>query len=211
MSRLVCGVGVNDADYVLTVWETTGHVEGTLKQKRVWVCPFYKTWKDMIERCFSEKTKERQPTYKDVTCCEEWLVFSKFKGWMEQQNWEGKQLDKDIIFPDNKVYNPETCAFVSRTTNMFVVACDASRGGYPLGVTWNKAREKFKALCRNPFTKKQEYLGYFLTPEEAHESWRKRKHELAQLVAELETDLRVAEALKKRYSVEEWYPSDVKH
>ena len=48
-------------------------------------------------------------------------------------------------------------------------------------------------------------LGYFSTPEEAHEAWRKRKHELAQLVAATEVDLRVVEALKKRYSFEEWY------
>jgi hypothetical protein len=37
------------------------------------------------------------------------------------------------------------------------------------------------------------------------EAWRKRKHELAQLVAARESDMRVVEALKKRYSFEEWY------
>ena len=43
--------------------------------------------------------------------------------------------------------------------------------------------------------------------EEAHEAWRKRKHELAQLVAAKESDPRVVEALKKKYSIEEWYKS----
>lgn len=124
---------------------------------------------------------------------------------MEKQNWKGKALDKDIIFPNNKVYSPETCAFVSGTTNNFVTARDASRGEWPLGVYWENQAEKYRAQCGNPFTKKREKLGYFNTPEEAHEAWRKRKHELAQLVAETESDPRVVEALKKRYSVEEWY------
>lgn len=205
MRNLVYGVGINDADYVVKKWETVGYVNGKQKLKLIWACPFYETWVGILGRCFNEKWKVRYPTYKDVTCCEEWLLFSNFKHWMEQQDWKGKQLDKDIIVPNNKVYSPETCAFVSGATNKFVIASDASRGEHPLGVYWNRRDKKFQAKCMNHFTKGRDYLGYFDTPEEAHEAWRKRKHELAQLVAELETDVRVIEALKKRYSKEEWY------
>lgn len=204
MKKLGYGVGVNDADYVVMVNETLGYVNGKRRQRRVWVCPFYETWRGMLKRCFSEKLKADSPTYKDVTCCEEWLTFSNFKRWMETQDWEGKQLDKDIIFPNNKVYSPETCAFVSCVTNVFVTASDAARGEWPVGVYWNKKEKKFQSQCCNPFTKKVEYLGRFNCPKEAHEAWRKRKHEYAQLVAELEADPRVSEALKKRYSVKEW-------
>lgn len=211
MGKLVCGVGVNDADYVVQVKETVGCANGKRKQKQVWTCPFYRAWKDMLERCFSSKRKVKNQTYKDVTCCEEWLVFSTFKQWVEQQDWVGKQLDKDIIVPDNKLYSPETCAFVSRVTNSFVTASDASRGEWPLGVYWHTRDKKFRAQCRNPFSKKEEHLGCFDCPKEAHEAWRKRKHDLAQLVAVTETDMRVIEALKKRYSVEKWYSSDVKY
>lgn len=205
MKKLVFGVGVNDADYVVQNKVTTGYVDGKQKMKQVWVCPFYRTWKDMLQRCFSDKWKAKCPTYKDVTCCKEWLTFSNFKGWMEQQDWQGRQMDKDIIFPNNKVYSPETCAFVSRVTNSFILASDAIRGEHPLGVVWKKRNQKFQAQCQNPFMKKKEHLGLFNCPKEAHEAWRKRKHELAQLVAELETDIRVKEALKKRYSTEELY------
>ena len=77
--------------------------------------------------------------------------------------------------------------------------------GYPIGVSLYKRTGRYQAQCENPFTGKNENLGYFSTPEEAHEAWRKRKHELAQLVAATESDPRVVEALKKRYSFEEWY------
>ena len=124
---------------------------------------------------------------------------------MEQQDWHGKCLDKDIIAPGSKLYSPDTCAFVLQATNSFVIASDASRGEYPTGVYLFKRTGEYRASCQNPFTGKNEHLGYFSTPEEAHEVWRKRKHELAQLVAATESDLRIVEALKKRYSVEEWY------
>ena len=124
---------------------------------------------------------------------------------MEQQDWQDKSLDKDIIAPRSRLYSPETCAFVLKATNSFVTARDASRGEYPIGVSLFKRTGKYRAHCNNLFTGKVEHLGYFSTPEEAHDAWRKRKHELAQLVAATESDPRVVEALKNRYSLEEWY------
>jgi hypothetical protein len=94
---------------------------------------------------------------------------------------------------------------VLQATNKFVIANDACRGEYPVGVSLFKPTGKYRASCKNPFTGKLEHLGLFSTTEEAHEAWRKRKHELAQLVAARESDSRVVEALRKRYSFEEWY------
>ena len=140
-----------------------------------------------------------------TSVCSEWLSATSFKKWMEKQDWQGKSLDKDIIVPKSKLYSPDTCAFVLEATNNFVIASDAIRGDYPVGVSLCKRTGKYYASCRNPFTGKTENLGLFSTPEEAHEAWRKRKHELAQFVADTESDMRVVEALKNRYSLEEWY------
>lgn len=199
--RLVCGIGFNDLDYIVQI--RSNREDG--KRKLDWVCPYYQVWGSMLNRCFGEKFKQERQSYKDVACIEDWLYASKFKAWMEQQDWEGKQLDKDIIVPNNKVYSPETCAFVLGATNSFVTDRGALRGEWPIGVHHKNKGQKFGASCRNPFTKKKEHLGYFNCPQEAHETWRKRKHQLAQLVAATETDPRVVEALKKRYSCEEWY------
>lgn len=111
--KLVCGVGINDADYVFQKWETI-IVNGKRKQKLIWECDFYRTWKSMLARCYSIKTQERQPTYKGCSVSDEWLTFSVFKNWMEKQDWEDKQLDKDLLFEGNKVYSSETCVFVTR-------------------------------------------------------------------------------------------------
>ena len=55
-------------------------------------------------------------------------------------------------------------------------------------------------MCRNTFTKKQEYLGLFTCEVEAHQAWLKRKLELAHLLAAEQTDGRVAKALIERYT-----------
>ena len=159
----------------------------------------------MLRRCYSKKFLESHPTYIGTSVCREWVYASEFKKWMEQQDWEGKSLDKDIVVLGSKLYSPDTCAFVLQATNNFVTASDASRGDCPIGVDLCKRTGKYRARCQNPFSKENEHLGYFSAPKEAHEAWRKRKHELAQLVAATESDTRIVEALKKRYSLEEWY------
>ena len=197
MSKLVFGVGVNDLPYRTRVWEELPKNGGKRIRKLVFICPYYAAWKDMLTRCYSEKFLERNPSYIGTSVCSEWLYASEFKKWMEQQDWEGKCLDKDIIAPGSKLYSPDTCAFVLKATNNFVTACDASRGAFPIGVDLFRRTGRYRAQCSNPFTGEQEYLGLFSTPGEAHEAWRKRKHELAQLVAARESDPRIVEALKK--------------
>lgn len=198
--RLVFGVGVNDADYVTQKFETIGYVNGVRKQKLVWYCPYYRTWTHMLERCYSTRYQERNPTYAGCSVSKEWLRFSNFKRWMERQDFEGMQLDKDLLPEDNKVYSPETCVFVTRAVNLFTTDCGAARGGWLIGVCWNKRDGKFQSQCRNPFTKKREHLGYFTCEEEAHQAWIKRKLELARLLAAEQTDTRVAKALIERYT-----------
>ena len=205
MNKLVYGVGVNDLSYRTQVWEDVTKNGGKKIRKLVFLCKYYTAWKNMLERCYSKKFLESHPSYIGTSVCNEWLYAAEFKKWMEQQDWRGKSLDKDIIVPRSKLYSPETCAFVLQATNSFVVARDACRGDYPVGVCLLKHTGKYQARCQNPFTGKKEHLGLFSTPEEAHEAWRKRKHALAQLVAATESDPRVVEALRKRYSFEEGF------
>lgn len=85
---------------------------------------------------------------------------------------------------------------------MFMTDRAAARGEWPIGVSWQKSAGKFKAYCHNPFTCKQEHLGMFTDHDAAHEVWRARKHELSCQYADRQTDPRIANALRKRYSSE---------
>lgn len=194
------GVGINDADYVTQRFETIGYVSGGQKQKLAWKCPFYQTWSDMLKRCYSEKYQEKNPTYRGCTVSDTWLTFSKFKNWIEKQDFEGRHLDKDLLFEGNKVYSHETCVFVTREVNNFTNDRGNDRGKWLIGVNWDKPAGKFRSRCRNPFTKKRDCLGYFACEQAAHEAWAKRKLELAHELAVIQTDPRVAKALINRYS-----------
>lgn len=198
--KLVYGVGNNDADYVTQRFETIGYVSGEQKQKLVWKCPYYERWGHMLARCYSAKYQENKPTYKGCSVSTEWHTFSSFRMWMEGQDWQGKHLDKDLLFEGNKVYSHETCVFVSPLVNTFTIDSGAARGELMIGVSWHKRDGKFESRCKNPFTKKGEYLGQFTCEVEAHEAWLKRKQELAHELAAIQTDERVAKALVDRYS-----------
>jgi hypothetical protein len=197
--RLLFGVGINDAGYVVRITEDVGNEGGKRIRKKIWECPFYSRWRNMLLRCYSEKYQKITPTYKECFVCDEWLRFSNFKSWMEKQDWQGKELDKDLLYKGNKIYSPKTCVFIDRILNSFVVERDASRGKYPIGVYWNENHKKYIARCQNPFSKKYEYLGRFDNPQEAHHAWLNKKKELAELLAEQQTDSRIALALRKRY------------
>lgn len=177
--KLVWGIGINDADYVVQKFENLGRVDGKKKLKRLWTCPYYMRWCSLLERCNLKVQQTKKKTYAGVTICDDWVYFSKFKAWMETQDWKGKVLDKDIIVFGNKVYGPETCRFVPDYLNKLLTLSDANRGKWPLGVSLkDKERNIFVSVIKtrtkttNTCT---DYLGQFNTPEEAHKAWQKEK------------------------------------
>ena len=193
-NKYVEGVGINDANYAVF----SGRV-GLL-------CPYYNVWREMLKRCYSSRYQKSKPTYKGCTVCEEWHLFSNFKSWMEQQDYLGKQLDKDLLIYRNKIYSPETCCFVSKKVNTFLLKCDKSRGIYPLGVSYRNKLADMVNEFTSPFrarvsitTKHQTHLGYFKTPEEAHRAWQKAKAALAFDLALEQTDERVKQGLMRVY------------
>ena len=197
--KLVYTWGINDANYVTQKFEKLQSDSGLRKHRLMWICPFYRAWKAMVQRCYSKSFLKNNPAYGGCSVCEEWKYFSNFKAWMETQDWEGKHLDKDLLVANNKVYSQETCIFISKTVNSFMTERHNDRGVYPIGVYWSKDKQKFVAQCNNPFTGDRGYLGTFDTPEEAHKAWLKRKLELAKLLAAEQEDSRIAEALISKY------------
>lgn len=153
----------------------------------------------MINRCYGESFQKKHPSYFDCEVCEEWLIFSNFKAWMEKQNWEGKHLDKDLLVDGNKLYSPETCVFISSNLNNFLTDSFATRGDCLIGVSHIPKVAKYRATCRNPFTLKSESLGSFENETDAHVAWKTRKHFFAESLASFETDQRVVTALLTRY------------
>lgn len=66
MVKMVYGVGINDADYQVQVYDKVRLEDGTIYRRNAWCCPFYRKWRSMLERCYSEKWLERYPSYEVV-------------------------------------------------------------------------------------------------------------------------------------------------
>lgn len=181
--KLVQGVGINDAEYI---------VEYRLDSKR-FKCPYYLVWVSMLTRCYSTAYHKKRPTYLGCTICEDWVTFSNFKSWMKTQNWQGKELDKDLLIPGNKIYSPDTCIFVSQAINNLILTNNAIRGSLTIGVCWNKQANKFMAKCKEEG--KTRHLGYFLTEKDAHSAYILFKKQYISSTAMKQSDLQLKNIL----------------
>jgi|TARA_A100001391_G_scaffold68351_1_gene43730 hypothetical protein len=201
LKKPVFGVGINDSPDLTKKRIIYRDAEGKKKEKIVWECPYYRTWHDMLRRSYSPIFKKKFPTYKDVTCCEDWLLYSNFKKFMVENygvesklTTKKKVLDKDLLFKRNKIYSPETCVFVIPQLNAFILGDDKG-SKYLVGASrhikdiakGNNA--PFIGRCSDPFNlnprgNRTEYCKVFPTEIEAHDFWRQHKHAIALKYAE---------------------------
>jgi len=170
------GYGINDALF---------KVKPTINGKQVCYQP-YRIWTHMLERCYSAKLHERNPTYIDCIVCAEWLTFSVFETWMLTQDWKGMALDKDIIKQGNRVYCPDFCRFVSQALNSLLNGNAAARGSLPLGVSWHKRDKAYQT--RINICGKLKHLGNFKTVQEAKAAYNNAKYAEIHRQAMMQTD-----------------------
>ena len=169
LRKPLCGVGVNDVDYA-----TQPRVNG------VKLCDTaYIAWFAMMQRGYDPKYHVMHPTYSDVTVCKEWHSFRAFREWWLNNYREGFSLDKDLLVISNREYSPWSCLYIPQWLNKFTTDSGAARGEFPIGVCLDKRSGKYQSYCNNPITGKRHSLGYFTTPEAAHDAWLQYKLELA--------------------------------
>jgi hypothetical protein len=181
--KLVFGVGENDV---------SENIYSVVGGKMV-ICRIYRCWSNMIGRCYSPRVQSTRPCYIGCRVDERWHVFSVFRDWAMSQEWQGKELDKDLI-GDGIVYSPENCVFVPHEVNAFLVDGPIRKKGLPVGVSLFR-NGKFKATIRNRTCGRTLHLGYYDTPNEARKRWLEAKAEQAIELASRQNDTRVSSGL----------------
>ena len=158
-NRLVYGVGIND-------YSGSVRIDGKIIKS-------YKTWCDMLFRCYSHKSHEKNPTYIACGVHDDWIYFCNFKNWFDINYVKDFCLDKDILVKGNKIYSPETCCFVPQEINTLLVKSNGSRGQHPLGVSYHSQLNKFQVRMRISNIGKN--LGLFNTANEAFQAYKTAK------------------------------------
>lgn len=140
----------------------------------------YEKWQSMFQRCYSKRCLIKIPTYIECSVSDLWHNFQNFGDWFENNYVKGWHLDKDILVKGNKIYSPETCAFVPQEINMLFTKRDSKRGEYPIGVSKIKKRYASKIRKNGILTN----MGTFNTPEEAFQAYKTAKESHIKEVAD---------------------------
>lgn len=167
----------------------------------------YSQWNSMRQRCM-QRIQEIYPTYLGCEFDPLWESYDEYYWWAMTQigfnarDERGRRFNLDKDYLDGKLYSPDTCVFIPHTLNIFLISSQASRGEHPRGVYFHKESGKFvaKVSCAGlGKTVQRKTLGYFKTPELAHEVYVNAKVDLAKEHADVwrgKVDPRVIEVLE---------------
>ena len=137
----------------------------------------YVLWKHMLERCYSDTYKKKQPTYEGCEVSDNFKSYTYFYEWCNKQmgfDNEYWQLDKDLLIKGNKFYSEDSCVFLPKEINSLLTKSNKTRGEHLIGVCWYKKDKAFVARV-NKNKGGSEYLGSFNTELEAFKAYKKAK------------------------------------
>lgn len=177
MTKLVFGVGVSNAGKHRRTILINGKKTSTRE---------YSLWTNMLQRCYNLKFQQKWPSYIGCTVSENFKDFQFFAEWCNNQigfNCDKPHIEKDILFKGNKLYSEDTCVFVPAKLNTLILKSNASRGEFPIGVSWHKQHLKYKASCRSS-ENKLVHLGYFENQTDAFIAYKLYKESLVKHLAE---------------------------
>ena len=137
----------------------------------------YDLWCSMIQRCYSNTYKKKQPTYEGCEVSDNFKSYEYFYEWCQNQigfGNEGWHLDKDLLIKGNKVYSENSCVFIPKEINSLLTKRESMRGEHLIGVYYHKIANAFVSqVSKNKG--KPEHLGLFNTETEAFSAYKVAK------------------------------------
>ena len=168
----VCGIGIVGTKYPVS--------EGGVLTKE------YMLWCSMLQRCYSNTSKKKNPTYEGCEVSDKFKSYEYFYEWCNKQvgfNMDGFELDKDLLVKGNKVYSEDSCVFIHKNINLLLTKREVSRGKHLIGVCWCNTNKAF--VARVGINKgKPKHLGFFKTEIEAFSAYKQAKESFVKEQAE---------------------------
>lgn len=149
----------------------------------------YSVWNGVRQRCYNLNCRGSLPTYEGCTMSDDFLVFSKFKEWYNNQigcDQEDWHIDKDLLVKGNKVYSAETCVLLPKQINSAIVIHNRGSNNFPMGVIYNSTKTRYRARIQRK--EGWESLGTYDTPEEAFYAYKPVKEAYVKSIADVWKD-----------------------
>jgi len=144
--------------------------------------PEYNSWGRMMQRCYCENYRLKDPSYIGVQVCDEWLNFQNFAEWFHNQPNAGRKdfhLDKDLRVMGSKIYSPSTCSFIPRQVNALLNQHSRQRGSLRQGV--KRYKNGFYSVIS--MYGEEKYLGCYPTEEETYQVYKQARENYVRDVA----------------------------
>ena len=124
---------------------------------------FYKTWKNMMGRCYNLKNKHYQ-SYggRGISVCTDWQDLANFVSWAEETYIEGITMDR--INNDGN-YESTNIRWADKTTQQLNQRIQKNNTSGFVGINWHKGNNKWVAKIK--VNKIVIHLGYFNSVQEA--------------------------------------------
>lgn len=137
-------------------WRDT-HILHNLTGSRI-----YHIWENMKRRCNSDKNYVER----NIKVCERWQAFLNFYEDMKDGYTDDLSIDR---INNNDGYYKENCRWADKITQMNNTRMTENAKGYTLCKKTGKYAAQFS------YNKKHKFLGYYDTPEEASQVYRRAK------------------------------------
>ena len=158
--------------------------------------PAYSIWAGIYGRCYGGNSLLVNRCYDDAFMCDEWKNSrDAFAEWYSANYYEcdGELMavDKDLLNRGNKEYAPDKCCLLPETINSALASATKRRNynkyanvsGYPIGVAYNAAKDKYYARITPFGYDKQVILHYWNTAEEAFQEYKLFKESEIRILA----------------------------
>lgn len=159
--------------------------------------PAYNIWNGIYNRCYGKyKSFSVNQCYDGSTMCQLWRDDpDAFAEWYSEYyyecNGERMMVDKDLLCRGNKEYAPDKCCLLPQTINSALASATKRRNfskfkktnDYPVGVSYDEARDKYYARITPFGHDRMEKLNYWNTPEEAFQEYKLFKESELRILA----------------------------
>lgn len=152
-------------------------------------------WRNVLNRCYNQKYIAKHPQSKGSTIAEEWLNYSNFLDWYNQNYYEvsqGQIMINTLLKSNSKHYCAKNCIFLPREINDVFAKYSIKQNddSLPIDIFVRDYTSYGKTFPVWQVSVSDRYIGIYSDRAEAMQVWQETKqNQLDTLIKKYETEM----------------------